>query len=766
MMTDIERIKVTVLGGSALATPKLFAVMGMQGAQATYDFVLFGRDEERLALVKAVSEQIISSHPGLDVSVSRSTNLEASLEGANYCINQIRVGGLEGRAFDESFPRKFGIPGEETVGPGGFTNSMRGIPLTLEICRLIEKVAPQALMLNLTNPSSIIQFAIRRYSGVDVIGTCDSPVSLTEMIAGVLKTPPNQLEFGIGGMHHFGWVSSVRQNGDERLPEVLEHADEMPKLGVDPELIRAIGVIPSFYAKYYFHPDRILAATVGRQIRAHQLMELSDQILAEYRDWNPGQPTAMVDRRGAVWYGKIVVPALLAFAEKQTAELILSVDNKGVLPWLPEDAIVEASVPIQDGVMQQPRGLQLPQDIRALMIQNCAYEMLAAQAIAENDRDKALQALLSNLLVNNFNQARGILQVVWPDEEKFKPKKLTFTGLEHDPDELVVPELVYGDGLLESLKLPESNYALITMEEPWELSRNRLEHSPSMVYFVRDLDWYKLEALEHDLPDVDAILALGGGTVTDAAKYLAWRRHLPVDAIPSITSVDASVTKSVAARASGHVTYIGYIVPRTVYIDYELIQAAPKRLNISGVGDIICAHTALWDWKLAHDSTGERYDPDAVHAMQGWLQRVSENAHHIREVSREGIQLIMDAFADISIICRRFGSSRPQEASDHTFAYNAEFQTGKNFLHGELVALGSYVLACFQENNPEYLLDVYDRTGLLWQPKDIGLTRDEFFATMTTLNWYQKNFGRRYSILNQKSIDPAFIDQMAARLEF
>jgi len=377
-----------------------------------------------------------------------------------------------------------------------------------------------------------------------------------------------------------------------------------------------------------------------------------------------------------------------------------------------------------------------------------------------------LRALLSNPLVNNFNQARGIFQVVWPDEEKYIPKKLQFTQVKHDPDELVVPKLLYGDRLLESHKPQESNYALITMEEPWALARERLEHAPSILYFVRDLDWYKLEALERDLPDVDAIIGLGGGTVTDAAKYLAWRRHLPVDVFPSITSVDAAVTKSIAARAGGHVTYIGYIVPRNVYIDYGLIQAAPARLNISGVGDIICAYTALWDWKLSQDNTGERYDTAAVQAMQSWLQRVSENAHHIREASREGVQLIMDAFADISIICRRFGSSRPQEASDHTFAYNAEFQTGKNFLHGELVALGSYVMAYFQENSPDYLLDIYKRTGLLWQPQDIGLTRSEFITTMTTLNWYQKNFGRRYSILNQKSVDPAFIDQMVARLEF
>ena len=362
-----QRIKVSILGGSALGTPRLFDVLGKLGARASYDFVLAGRDERRLGLVRAVSEQLVAAYPGLDVRISASTSLEQCLDGADYCINQMRAGGLEGRAFDESFPRQFGIPGEETVGPGGFTNSLRGIPLVMEVCRLVEKVAPQALMLNLTNPSSIVQSAIRRYSKVNVIGTCDSPVALMEMIAALLKAPVSGLDFEIGGMHHFGWVSGVRQDGLERLDEVIRRADEMPKLGVDPELIRTIGVVPSFYGKYYFHPDRILAATVGRKIRAHELMELSDVILEAYLRWKPGTSTEFVDQRGAAWYEKIVVPTLLALAEKRTTELVLSVDNNGALPWLPPDAIVEARVPIVAGIPQPARGMRLPQDIQALM---------------------------------------------------------------------------------------------------------------------------------------------------------------------------------------------------------------------------------------------------------------------------------------------------------------------------------------------------------------------------------------------------------------
>lgn len=760
------RTKVVILGGSALATPGFFDEFGKQGAKGAYEIVLFGRDEERLELVKKVSQYYVDTYPDLDVKIATSRVLESAVAGADYCINQIRVGGLKGRATDETFPRQFGIPGEETVGPGGFNCSLRGIPVILDICRTLENLAPEVTLLNLTNPSSVIQYAIRKYTKVNVVGTCDSPVSLMELIAKVLEVDVRDLEFDLAGMHHFSWVTSVRHQGDELLPGVLEKAEEMPKLGVDPELIRTLGVIPSFYQKYYFHPDRILAQTEGRTIRAHQVMNLTDQLLEEYRAWQPDSPPTMVAKRGAAWYKKIVVPALLAFTERQTTELVLSVDNRNTLPWLPEDAIVEAPVQVSAGKIERSRGANFPENIKAMIVQNCVYEMSAAEAIAERDRDKAVRSLLANLLVSNYNQARGILDVIWPEDgvqkfTAFSPKAYKESDLGFK-----VPRLTFGDGLVEAYDPQEADYALITMEELWDLVKERFTRLPDTVMFVRELDWYNLEAMEQALPQVSLVVGLGGGVAQDAAKYVGWRRHLPVDEFVSITSVDASVTKSIAARAGGNVTYIGYIVPRNVYMDYPLIQSAPARLNRSGVGDILCSHVALCDWKLAHEHTGEAYDPGAVSEMRSWLERIEREAEEIREVTGKGIRLVMEAFAEISIICRRFGSSRPQEGSDHAFAYNAEFQTGKQFLHGELVALGAWVLANLQDNQPEYLSRVYAQTGILWQPADIGLTKEEFIRILQTLNWYQKNFGRRYTILDEQKIDSDFTDRMVAQLNF
>ena len=767
-----DSIKLCILGGSALATPMLFESMGRQNAQGSYHVNLFGRNEQRLSLVKKISEQIVSQFPSLNISIEVTLESEKAIEGAAYILNQMRIGGLDARLFDETFPRKYGIPGEETVGPGGFSSALRGIPVVLDYCKKIEQYAPDAVMLNLTNPSSLIQYAVSRYSKVKVVGTCDSPVGTCRTIANALDYPIDSIDFSWFGMHHFGWIFDIIFDGKSRMDEALSNLGRIANLGVDPEIIQAVRAIPAPYLKYYYHPDRMLAITEGRKPRAAQLIEVFGQLQAQMDAWQEGQPAAFLQKRGAGWYEKIVAPTLLALAENVDEDLILSLTNDGNVNWLPDVAILEMKVPVHKGKFGRPNIPEgIPQDIRGMITSNCAYEMLAVEAIVEKDRNKALRALQSNLLVKDFNQVRGIMAEVWPDEAKPGFRVIPTNDIEKkkkDKEDLAfaIPTLYYGDEAIESIDMAGKKFAVISMEIPWKFIEGRFKQKPEAVVYVDDLDWYALEAMEHSLPEINVVIGAGGGMATDGAKFVGWKRNIPVDAVPTITSVDASVTKSIAARSGGHVTYIGYVVPRDVYVDYTIIKSAPKRLNRSGVGDILCSHVALFDWRLSHEHTGEALDEEAFKAMKVWLEKIGAHADDINEMNNAGVRLVMEAFEDISIICRKFGSSRPQEGSDHTFAYNAEFQTSKKFLHGELVALGAFVMANLQDNDPEFLVDLYRRTGIIWQPRDIGLTKEEFMRVLETLNWYQKNFGRRYSVLDEVRIDQDFANRVIRQLDF
>ena len=124
----------------------------------------------------------------------------------------------------------------------------------------------------------------------------------------------------------------------------------------------------------------------------------------------------------------------------------------------------------------------------------------------------------------------------------------------------------------------------------------------------------------------------------------------------------------------------------------------------------------------------------------------------------------MDAYSQINLTCRRFGSSRPQEGADHTFAYNAEYITRRPYIHGELVSLGTLVIAALQDNQWEWVKEVLERCGVLYQPRDLGISQEEFVSILQSLNSYSRKYGRRYTILDDRPIGESFIEEMCSRL--
>ncbi|MBC7265209.1 MAG: hypothetical protein H5T64_12770 [Chloroflexi bacterium] len=410
----VERFKLTVWGGSGVATPELIDALRHEMGDLAIDVVLWGRNPEKLELVGGVCRRMAEAS-GRDLGVTWTTNPDEAVEGAHYVLNQIRVGGMSGRAFDETFPRDFGIPGEETVGPGGFSNALRTIPVVLKHCRHLEQVAPQAILLNLTNPSSLVQYAITRYSKVHVLGLCDAPVTLMRGIAELLGVPYEECSFDYFGMHHFGWVTGVWWNGQDLMPRALERIEDLPKLEVEPELVRAMGAVPHPYLKYYLHPDRMLAKTMGRPCRAEELIAWQERALEFYRRWDSGEKPAILAQRGAVWYQEIIVPALLSMMRDDGRTYVVNVTNNGLVSWLPPEAIIEVPCTVGRAGAHPLAPADVPPDIRAMIQVNCAYEIMAVEAIVEGSYEKALRALMLNPMVRDYRQAKGILEFIWPE---------------------------------------------------------------------------------------------------------------------------------------------------------------------------------------------------------------------------------------------------------------------------------------------------------------------------------------------------------------
>jgi 6-phospho-beta-glucosidase len=213
-------------------------------------------------------------------------------------------------------------------------------------------------------------------------------------------------------MHHFGWVTEARWRGRDVLPALLARIEDFPGLPVDADIVRAVGAIPSSYFRYYYHPDRMLARQQGRPTRAEQLLELEAQLLADYAAGG----AARLKERGAHWYGAIVVPVLLAHANDSRAPFILNVTNNGALAWMPPEAIVELPVVVTRQGFYPLDPPNAPPDVQALVRLNATFEMLWVEAVVEQSYPTALRAMRLNHLVPNLDQARALLDAIWPPE--------------------------------------------------------------------------------------------------------------------------------------------------------------------------------------------------------------------------------------------------------------------------------------------------------------------------------------------------------------
>jgi len=246
----------------------------------------------------------------------------------------------------------------------------------------------------------------------------------------------------------------------------------------------------------------------------------------------------------------------------------------------------------------------------------------------------------------------------------------------------------------------------------WKKVQPLLSQKPAQQLEASDLDEATLWALAERTVPTSCVIGLGGGTAMDTAKYLAWRWQVPLILVPSALTVDAPFTDSVALRREGRIHYAGHVVPEFVLIDSDLIRSAPPHLNRGGVGDLLSIHTALYDWQLAHQRTGEPYDGEVAQQSAEILNHLSQQASEIKNVSERGVQLMVELFCEEVRLCHQVRSSRPEEGSEHHVLYTLEYQTGRTYLHGSAVTLCALLVAHLQENNPEQLRHLADACGV------------------------------------------------------
>jgi len=295
---------------------------------------------------------------------------------------------------------------------------------------------------------------------------------------------------------------------------------------------------------------------------------------------------------------------------------------------------------------------------------------------------------------------------------------------------------LYGRDMLSLLPKSLLNRPLvITQPEPWSVLRTRFGDRAT-VRMVTTMDHAKITALAAALPDGSAVFGIGGGMAADLAKFVSWKKSLPLVLMPSILSVDAAFCKAIAVREDNRVRYIGAVFPDYLLIDYDLLRTAPPDLNRAGVGDVISIFTALWDWREAAARLGEPYDAAIAAESSKLLDRLYAGAGALRDVTDDGLQLLSELYVGEVRLCEMMGSSRPEEGSEHFIAYCLEALTRRSFLHGRLVGLGVLLAGEYQGQDTAPMREFLDAIELGVTLNGTGVTRDEVKAALLHMGDY------------------------------
>jgi 6-phospho-beta-glucosidase len=406
-------MKLTVVGGGSTYTPELIdGFARLRDTLPVEELVLVDPSAERLELVGGLARRIFAKqgHGGRIVTTS---DLDAGAEGADAVLLQLRVGGQAAREQDETWPLECGCVGQETTGAGGLAKALRTVPVVLDIAERVHRANPDAWIIDFTNPVGIVTRALLQ-AGHKAVGLCNVAIGLQRKFARMLGVDPSDVHLDHVGLNHLTWETAVRLDGPEGenvLPKLLaEHGDTIAgDLRLPRALLDRLGVVPSYYLRYFYAHDEVVRELRTKPSRAAEVAEMERQLLTMYGDPALDEKPELLAKRGGAYYSEAAVDLAAALLGGGGSPYqVVNTYNRGTLPFLPDDAVIE--VPAAVG----PKGA-LPLAVptvdplyAGLMANVTAYEDLALEAALRGGRDRVFRALLAHPLIGQYEYADAL----------------------------------------------------------------------------------------------------------------------------------------------------------------------------------------------------------------------------------------------------------------------------------------------------------------------------------------------------------------------
>ncbi|WP_152361494.1 6-phospho-beta-glucosidase [Microlunatus speluncae] len=427
-------MRLTIIGGGGFRVPLIFRALAADPERVIDELVLYDTGADRLRRIGAVIAAMAGAGGG--PAVRLETDLEAALRGADFVFQAIRVGGTAGRVCDERSALELGLLGQETTGAGGLCYGLRTVPVVLRIAETVRRVAPEAWLINFTNPAGMVTEAAATVLGSRVIGICDSPVGLFRRAGRALGLRLEDAEFDYAGLNHLGWLRRIMVGDHDRLPELLAADDLLGRVEegrlFGGDWLRSLGAIPNEYLWYWYATaDAVDAITAAGETRGEYLARQQDHYFAAgERDpldrWETTrqarEETYLAEERSATGAGArddddlagggyegVALELIKAIGRDRPARLVLNVANRGTLTGLDDDAVVEVPC-VVDGTGPRPLpAAPLEPYQQGVVITMKDVERTVITAARTGSRSLAVRALALHPLVDSVRHAQLII---------------------------------------------------------------------------------------------------------------------------------------------------------------------------------------------------------------------------------------------------------------------------------------------------------------------------------------------------------------------
>jgi 6-phospho-beta-glucosidase len=405
-------MKLAVVGGGSTYTPELIdGFARLRDTLPVEELVLVDPAADRLELVGGLARRIFAKqgHPGRIVTTA---DLEAGVEGADAVLLQLRIGGQAARNQDETWPLECGCIGQETTGAGGLAKALRTVPVVLDIAERVRRAAPDAWIIDFTNPVGIVTRALLQ-AGHKAVGLCNVAIGFQRKFAALLDVAPEQVHLDHVGLNHLTWERGVRlggPGGENVLPKLLaEHGDAIADdLHMPRQIVDRLGVVPSYYLRYYYAHDEVVRELRTKPSRAAEVAAMEKQLLEMYGDPALDEKPALLAKRGGAFYSEAAV-ALASSLLRGTGDVqVVNTYNNGTLPFLADDAVIEVPA-VVDATGTAPLPVPPLEPLYAGLIANVtAYEDLALEAALRGGRNRVFTAMLAHPLIGQYEYAESL----------------------------------------------------------------------------------------------------------------------------------------------------------------------------------------------------------------------------------------------------------------------------------------------------------------------------------------------------------------------